>query len=114
MNYINGNLPTTILALDSKYAADVKDNGATAVFPIADGVESPSEFHVAIIQILHFQAFNAIYNITDNNNKLEIFIQKYNSTATALDSTDTSTVITIANGSYTTTSIVTALNNAII
>ena len=49
MNNINGNLPTTILSLDSKYAVDVKDNGATAVFPIADGVESPSEFHVAII-----------------------------------------------------------------
>ena len=84
------------------------------MFPIADGVESPSEFHVAIIQILHFQAFNSIYNITDDNNKLEIFIQKYNSTATALDSTNTSTVITIANGSYTTTTIVTALNNAIL
>ena len=84
------------------------------MFSIADGVESPSEFNVAIIQSFYFQAFNAIYNIKDKNNKLEIYIQKYNSTATALDSTDTSTVITIANGSYTTTSIVTALNNAIL
>ena len=114
MNYINGNLPTTILALDSKYAADVKDNGATAIFPISDGLESPSEFHSAMIQVLHFQAFNSIYNITEANNKLEIFIQKYNSTATAMDATGTSTVITIANGSYTTSGIVTALNTAIL
>ena len=80
MNYINGKLPTTILALDSKYAADVKDNGATAIFPISDGLESPSEFHSAMIQVLHFQAFNSIYNITETNNKLEIFIQKYSPT----------------------------------
>ena len=67
-----------------------------------------------MIQILHFQAFNSIYNITDANNKLEIFIQKYNTTATAMDATDTSTVITTADGSCTTSSIVTALNTAIL
>jgi hypothetical protein len=67
-----------------------------------------------MIQVLHFQAFNSIYNITEANNKLEIFIQKYNNTATAMDATDTSTVITIANGSYTTSGIVTALNTAIL
>jgi hypothetical protein len=72
MNYINGNLPATILALDLNYAADVKDNGATAIFPISNSLESPSEFHSAMVQVLHFQAFNSIYNITDENNKLEI------------------------------------------
>jgi hypothetical protein len=41
-------------------------------------------------------------------------MQKYNSTATAMDATDTSTVITLANGFYTTFSIVTALSTAIL
>lgn len=114
MNFSNASLPTTQLVLDSKYASFVRDNGATAGFPIADGVDSPTEFHSAHIQLLQFQAFNTIYNINDTNCTLEIFVQTYNQTFTDLNSSNTSTLVTIPQGSYTSDTLVSALNTAIL
>lgn len=114
MNFSNANLPTTQLVLDSKYATYTRENGAVAVFPIADGVDSPTEFHAANIQLLQFQAFNTIYNIDSTNNKLEIFVQTYNSDFSGLNSGNTSTVVSISEGSYSAETLVDALNTAIL
>jgi hypothetical protein len=84
------------------------------MFQIPNGLDPPSEFHVAMVQLIHFQAFNTIYNITDANNTLELFVQKYNSSATALDATNQSVLITIPNGSYDVPTLVNSLNSSIL
>ena len=74
--------------LDSRAAPDRRDKGSTVTFNIPNGVN-------AILQLLEFQASHSIYNIDKTNNKLELFVQTYDSTGEALSTTNTSTVISI-------------------
>ena len=70
--------------LDSRAAPDKRDNGSTVTFNIPNGINSLTETQTAILQLLEFQASHSIYNIDKTNNKLEIFVQKYDSTGESL------------------------------
>ncbi len=99
--------------LDSRAAPDKRDNGSTVTFNIPNGINSLTETQTAILQLLEFQASHSIYNIDKSNNKLEIFVQTYDSTGLALSTTNTSKVISILPGNYGATELITALNTAI-
>ena len=99
--------------LDSRAAPDKRDNGSTVTFNIPNGINSLTETQTAILQLLEFQASHSIYNIDKTNNKLEFFVQTYDSTGIALSSTNTSTVISILPGNYGATELIDALNKAI-
>ena len=99
--------------LDSRAAPDKRDNGSTVTFNIPNGVNALTETQTAILQLLEFQASHSIYNIDRTNNKLEIFVQKYDSTGLALSTTNTSTVISILPGNYGASELIKAINTAI-
>jgi hypothetical protein len=82
-------------------------------FNIPNGINSLTETQTAILQLLEFQASHSIYNIDKTNNKLEILVQKYDSTGLELSTTNTSTVISILPGNYGASELMTAINNAI-
>jgi hypothetical protein len=82
-------------------------------FNIPNGVNALTETQTAILQLLEFQASHSIYNIDKTNNKLEFFVQTYDSTGIALSTTNTSTVISILPGNYGATELVDALNKSI-
>ena len=110
---VNAATPPVILMLDSRAAPDKRDNGSTVTFNIPNGINSLTETQTAILQLLEFQASHSIYNIDKSNNKLEIFVQTYDSTGLALSTTNTSKVISILPGNYGATELITALNTAI-
>jgi hypothetical protein len=99
--------------LDSRATPDTRDHGSTVTFNIPNGLNAETETQTAVIQLLEFQASHSIYNIDSSNNKLEIFVQLYDSTGLALSKTNTSTVITITPGNYGASDLVSALNTAI-
>ena len=99
--------------LDSRAAPDRRDKGSTVTFNIPNGVNALTETQTAILQLLEFQASHSIYNIDKTNNKLELFVQTYDSTGEALSTTNTSTVISILPGNYGATELIDALNKAI-
>ena len=99
--------------LDSRAAPDRRDNGSTVTFNIPNGINSLTETQTAILQLLEFQASHSIYNIDKTNNKLEIFVQKYDFTGESLSTSNTSTVISILPGNYGATELMNALNSAI-
>jgi hypothetical protein len=113
MNNNNSKLPSLQLILDLSQADILRDNGATATFNLTEGLQFQSESQIANIQLLQFHARHTIYNITSSNNQLEIFVQKYNDTYTALDTTNTSTIITIPVGYYNIDELVITVNTAI-
>jgi len=80
---------------------------------IPNGVNSQTETQTAVLQLLEFQASHSIYNIDSTNNKLEIFVQLYDSTGLALSTTTKSTVVSVLPGNYGASDLVTALNAAI-
>ena len=82
-------------------------------FNIPNGVNALTETQTAILQLLEFQASHSIYNIDKTNNKLEFFVQTYDSTGLALSTTNSSTVISILPGNYIATELIGALNKAI-
>ena len=100
--------------LDSRAAPDKRDNGSTVTFNIPNGVNALTETQTAILQLLEFQASHSIYNIDRTNNKLEFFVQKYDSTGLALSTTNTSTVISILPGNYGASELINAINTAIL
>ena len=100
--------------LDSRAAPDKRDNGSTVTFNIPNGVNALTETQTAILQLLEFQASHLIYNIDRTNNKLEFFVQKYDSTGLALSTTNTSTVISILPGNYGASELINAINTAIL
>jgi hypothetical protein len=99
--------------LDSRAAPDKRDNGSTVTFNIPNGINSLTETQTAILQLLEFQASHSIYIIDKTNNKLELFVQTYDSTGLALSTTSTSTVVSILPGNYGATELIDALNKAI-
>ena len=99
--------------LDSRATSDTRDNGSTVTFNIPNGVNAQTETQTAVLQLLEFQGSHSIYNIDLTNNKLEIFVQLYDSTGLALSTTNTSTIITVSPGNYGASDLVTALNAAI-
>ena len=99
--------------LDSRATSDTRDNGSTVTFNIPNGVNAQTETQTAVLQLLEFQASHSIYNIDSTNNKLEIFVQFYDSTGLALSNTTKSTVVSILPGNYGASDLVTALNAAI-
>ena len=99
--------------LDSRAAPDKRDNGSTVTFNIPNGVNALTETQTAILQLLEFQASHSIYNIDRTNNKLEFFVQTYDSTGLALSTTNTSTVVSISPGNYGASELIDALNKAI-
>jgi len=99
--------------LDSRATSDTRDNGSTVTFNIPNGVNAQTETQTAVLQLLEFQASHSIYNIDSTNNKLEIFVQFYDSTGLALSSTNTPTVVSVLPGNYGASDLVTALNTAI-
>jgi len=99
--------------LDSRATPDTRDQGSTVTFNIPNGLNADTETQTAVLQLLEFQASHSIYNIDSSNNKLEIFVQLYDSTGIALSKTNTSTVITITPGNYGASDLVSALNTAI-
>ena len=86
--------------LDSRATSDTKDNGSTVTFNIPNGVNAQTETQTAVLQLLEFQASHSIYNIDSTNNKLEIFVQFYDTTGLALSNTKNSTVVSILPGNY--------------
>ena len=100
--------------LDSRAAPDRRHNGSTVTFNIPNGVNALTETQTAILQLLEFQASHSIYNIDKTNNKLEFFVQKYDSTGLALSTTNTSTVISILPGNYGASELINAINTAIL
>ena len=102
---MNAATPPVILMLDSRAAPDKRDNGSTVTFNIPNGVNALTETQTAILQLLEFQASHSIYNIDKTNNKLEFFVQTYDSTGLALSTTNSSTVISILPGNYGATKI---------
>ena len=113
MNNNNSKLPSLQLILDSSQADILRDNGATATFNLTEGLQFQSESQIANIQLLQFHARHTIYNITSSNNQLEILVQKFNDTFTALDTTNTSTIITIPVGYYNIDELLITVNTAI-
>ena len=107
---VNAAKHPVILMLDSRAAPDKRDNGSTVTFNIPNGVNALTETQTAILQLLEFQESHLIYNINTKNNKLEFFVQTYDSTGIALFTTNTSTVISILPGNYGATELVDALN----
>ena len=99
--------------LDSRATSDTRDNGSTVTFNIPNGVNAQTETQTAVLQLLEFQGSHSIYNIDSTNNKLEIFVQFYDTTGLALSNTKKSTVISILPGNYGASDLVTALNAAI-
>ena len=99
--------------LDSRAAPDKRDNGSTVTFNIPNGVNALTETQTAILQLLEFQASHSIYNIDRTNNKLEFFVQTYDSTGLELSTTNTSTVVSILPGNYGASELIVALNTAI-
>ena len=99
--------------LDSRAAPDRRDKGSTVTFNIPDGVNALTETQTAILQLLEFQASHSIYNIDKTNNKLEFFVQTYDSTGLELSTTNTSTVVSIVPGNYGASELIVALNTAI-
>ena len=73
--------------LDSRATSDTRDNGSTVTFNIPNGVNAQTETQTAVLQLLEFQASHSIYNIDSTNNKLEIFVQLYDTTGLALSNT---------------------------
>ena len=110
---VNAATPPVILMLDSRAAPDKRDNGSTVTFNIPNGINSLTETQTAILQLLEFQASHSIYNIDKTNNKLEIFVQKYDSTGESLSTTSTSTVISILPGNYGASELMNTINTAI-
>ena len=99
--------------LDSRATSDTRDNGSTVTFNIPNGVNAQTETQTAVLQLLEFQGSHSIYNIDSTNNKLEIFVQLYDTTGLALSNTTKSTVVSILPGNYGASDLVTALNAAI-
>ena len=99
--------------LDSRAAPDRRDKGSTVTFNIPNGVNALTETQTAILQLLEFQASHSIYNIDKTNNKLEFFVQTYDSTGLELSTTNTSTVVSIVPGNYGASELIVALNTAI-
>ena len=110
---VNSSTPPVILMLDSRATSDTRDNGSTVTFNIPNGVNAQTETQTAVIQLLEFQASHSIYNVDSTNNKLEIFVQFYDTTGVALSNTTKSTVVSILPGNYGASDLVTALNAAI-
>jgi hypothetical protein len=69
-------------------------------FIIPNGLNADTETQTAVSQLLEFQASHSIYNIDSSNNKLEIFVQLYDTTRLSLSKTNTSTIITISLENY--------------
>jgi hypothetical protein len=110
---VNAATPPVILMLDSRAAPDRRDKGSTVTFNIPNGVNALTETQTAILQLLEFQASHSIYNIDKTNNKLEFFVQTYDSTGLELSTTNTSTVVSILPGNYGASELIVALNAAI-
>ena len=99
---------------DSRSGSNARDNGSTVTFNVPQGMDSLSETQTALIQLVDFQASHTIYNITNSNNTLELYVQLYDTTGIALATTNTSTIITIANGYYNAYDLVNTLNTEIL
>ena len=101
--------------LDSKNATLIRENGSTAFFNITGGLESvsSSEIQSAQVQLLQFQGTHSIYNITDDNNTLEVLVQKTNIYET-VTYTNMVTKVSIPNGNYNVSQLTSALNTALL
>ena len=74
---VNAHIPPTMLMFDSRSGSNARDNGSTVTFNAPQGMDSLSKTQTALIQLVDFQASHTIYNITNSNNTLELYVQLY-------------------------------------
>ena len=110
------------MILDTKNATIIKEKGSKAQFNFNTN-DQVVESQTANCALLQFQATNSIYNIHENNNKLQILVQKQNVINMNQDGTlpptnlpviQTMIIITIPIGSYDIYTLIQVLNTQIL